>query len=254
MSVALPPLSLIASSTSSKALRLRASSRTCAPSRANFSATARPMPREAPVMSAMRSLRRCVVNRPRRGRRAASARRPFAISEPRRIFAGEAMVGELRMGVVAALIAHGLVDAVDREEGEAVGADELPHLFQRAMGGEQLVLVRRVDAVEIGMGDGRARNAHMHFACAGLAHHLHDLYRGRAAHHAVVDQHDALALDLKFVGAVLELDAELPDALLGLDEGAAHIMIADDAVFEGKPRIPANSRWPPARRNRESGR
>ncbi len=33
---------------------------------------------------------------------------------------------------------------------------------------------------------------------------------------------------------MLELDAELPDALLGLDEGAADIVIADDAVFEGQ--------------------
>ena len=81
---------------------------------------------------------------------------------------------------------------------------------------------------------GGTRNAHMHFLGAGLAHHLHDLHRGRAAHHAIVDQHDALALDLTFIGAVLQLDAELSDALLWLDEGAADIVIADDAVFERK--------------------
>ena len=81
---------------------------------------------------------------------------------------------------------------------------------------------------------GGLRNAHMHFLGAGLAHHLHDLHRGRAAHHAIVDQHDALALDLTH-WRVLQLDAELSDALLGLDEGAADIVIADDAVFERKP-------------------
>ena len=35
------------------------------------------------------------------------------------------------------------------------------------------------------------------------------------------------------VGIVLELDAERADGLGGLDEGAAHIVIADDAEFEG---------------------
>ena len=42
-----------------------------------------------------------------------------------------------------------------------------------------------------------------------------------------------LPLTCALVGAVLELHAELADALLGLDEGAADIVIADDAVFEG---------------------
>ena len=40
-----------------------------------------------------------------------------------RIVAGEAVVGELRPHRVAPLVAHGAVDAVDREEGERVGAD-----------------------------------------------------------------------------------------------------------------------------------
>src|SRR5262249_59673483 len=49
-----------------------------------------------------------------------------------------------------------------------------------------------------------------------------------------VDEHDALALYLTFVGAVLQLHAELPDTLLWLDEGAADIVIPDDAIFEGQ--------------------
>jgi hypothetical protein len=32
---------------------------------------------------------------------------------------------------------------------------------------------------------------------------------------------------------VLKLHAELPDALLGLDEGAPDLVIADDAEFKG---------------------
>ena len=41
----------------------------------------------------------------------------------------------------------------------------------------------------------------MHFLRAGVAHHLHDLARGGAAHDGVVDQHDALAVDHRAVGA-----------------------------------------------------
>ena len=64
-----------------------------------------------------------------------------------RIVAGEAMVGELRPHRIAALIAHGAVDAVDREEGERIRADELAHAFEVVGGGEQLVALGRVDAV-----------------------------------------------------------------------------------------------------------
>ena len=92
---------------------------------------------------------------------------------------------------------------------------------------------RRVDAVEVGMRDRRARDAQVHLARARLEHHLHDLLRRGAAHHAVVDQHDAVAAHGAGVGGVLELDAELADALLGLDEGAADVVVADDAELEG---------------------
>ncbi|MCY1251679.1 hypothetical protein D9M72_654700 [compost metagenome] len=66
--------------------------------------------------------------------------------------------------------------------------------------GEQLVAIRRVDAVEIRVEDHRARDPHMHFACTGLPHHLHDLHRRRATHDRIIDQNDALAFDHRAVG------------------------------------------------------
>ena len=93
-------------------------------------ATARPIPREAPVMSAMRSLSRSNSTDFGEEGELLLLRRPFAVPQPCRILAGEAMVGELGMGVVAAVKAHGLVDAVDREELQRVGADEGPHLLE----------------------------------------------------------------------------------------------------------------------------
>ena len=72
----------------------------------------------------------------------------------------------------------------------------------------------------------------MHFGGPGLAHHLHDLNGGGAAHDAVVDEYYFLALDLKLVGAVLQLDAKLPDLLFRLNEGTPHIVVSNDAKLE----------------------
>ena len=83
------------------------------------------------------------------------------------------------------------------------------------------------------MGDRRAGDAEMHLAGAGLAHHAHDLHRGGAAHEAVVDEHDALAVDDGAVGRVLQAHAELAHRLRRLDEGAADIVVADDAELVG---------------------
>ena len=47
-----------------------------------------------------------------------------------------------------------------------------------------------------------------------------------------------------------------PSARIGLgrlDEGAADIVVADDAELEGDARLPAHSRAPPARPNRAPG-
>src|SRR4051812_42088862 len=72
----------------------------------------------------------------------------------------------------------------------------------------------------------------MHFAGTGIAHHADDLFRRGAAHQRVVDQDDALAFDRRAVGRMLHAHAEFAHALGRLNEGAADIMVADDAEFE----------------------
>ena len=52
----------------------------------------------------------------------------------------------------------------------------------------------------------------MHFRGAGVAHHLHDLLGGGAAHDGIVHQHDLLALELGAVGIVLQPHAQMADA------------------------------------------
>ena len=66
-----------------------------------------------------------------------------------------------------------------------------------------------------------------------VAHHLDDLSRGGAAHDPVVDHDHALAFDEGTVDVVLELDAQVADLVARLDEGAPHVVVADDAELEG---------------------
>src|SRR5438477_8020679 len=84
------------------------------------------------------------------------------------------------------------------------------------------------------MRDRRACDPHMHLAGAGLAHHAHDFDRSGAAHERIVDQDDTLALYHRAVSGMLEPDAQLADLLRRLDEGAADIVVADDAGLVGR--------------------
>ncbi len=142
-----------------------------------------------------------------------------------------------RRGGVAAGLAHRTVEAVDRDEGQAVGADIFGHLLDAHPCGEQLGALGRVDPVEAAVPRRRRRDAHVHFAGAGIAHHLHDLEAGGAAHDRIVDQDDPLALKQGAVGIVLQLHAQVADIVRRLDEGAADIMRADDAELERHARL-----------------
>ena len=80
---------------------------------------------------------------------------------------------------------------------------------------------------------GWAGDAQVDFLGAGGPHHLHDFFRSGAAHDGIVHQHHALAHQQISNRIEFHLHAETADALFGLDEGAAHIVIADQAEFEG---------------------
>src|SRR3989344_4664131 len=222
-SVALPPTFRISSSTSSSPPTVRATRITCALSAAMPSATARPMPRDAPVMTAMRSCKRPVIQEIPSGdlgekRQLTCPLLAVAIDKRRRIVAGETMIRELRMLLVAMGETHGAIEPVHGDECQAVDADIGAHAFEVVVGSEKLVALRRVDAVEIGVGDRRACDAQMHFLRARFIHHLHDLDGGRPPHQAVVHENDALAVHDGAVRIVFELHAELANMLRRFNE------------------------------------
>ena len=69
-------------------------------------------------------------------------------------------------------------------------------------------------------------------AAPGFPEHPDDGALGVAADDRVVHHHHALAADHGFQGVELEPDAELAQRLRGLDEGAAHVGVLDEAVRE----------------------
>src|SRR6185437_5302345 len=139
-SVADWPLTLrISSSSSSKAPWVRATATTCAPASASARAAARPIPRLAPVTRAMRSFRGSAdmarslamlrLGVDQEGELAlhglVAALGDLAVQEPGRIVAGEIVVGELRLGVVALARPHGPVEALDRQEAHGIDVEDL---------------------------------------------------------------------------------------------------------------------------------
>src|SRR6266511_6048815 len=142
---------------------------------------------------------------------------------------------EAGVAEVGRVIAGGLQHAVQREVAERVRTEillDLRHLVARP---DQLLAGRRVDAVVAGPLDGRRRDAHVHLAGPGRPHHLDDLAARGAADDRVVHDDHALAVEHLAVRVELDLDPEVTDALLGLDEGAPDVVVADEPRVVGQP-------------------
>ena len=85
--------------------------------------------------------------------------------------AREAGVAILRADVVAAIFADCLVKPVDRDEGEAICLNKLPHSFDIMVRRKQFFALGRINTIKTAVPGWRARNPHMDFARARIAHH-----------------------------------------------------------------------------------
>ena len=170
----------------------------------------------------------------------------FDVDQLGRVVAGVAGVAVF----VPLVVVHRLAQRRERKIAERIGLHEAADLLDVWLEAISSLLRGRIHAVEAGRNGGRAGDAQVHFARAGLPHHAHDLAAGGAAHDGIVHQHHALALQQMAHRIELQLDAEIADGLRGLDEGAAHVMIADQRLAERQAGSRRNSRWPRRRRNR----
>src|SRR5262249_47548317 len=143
-SAASPPAARTASSVSSSPPVVRPRRISRAPSAAKRRATAAPMPRDAPVMSAARPATRPLMDLDQLGqqRELRGVGAADDVGEVGRIVAGEAGIAELRRTALAAGLAHRPVEAVDRDEGEAVDADQPAHAVDVELRREQLLALR----------------------------------------------------------------------------------------------------------------
>src|SRR5262249_55015341 len=101
---------------------------------------------------------------------------------------GDAVVAGPAGGAVAVLVAaHAGEEAVDRDVGQAVGADEAADLLRVVGRGDELAPGRGVDAVVAGGPGGRRRDAGVDLRRPGVPHYADDLLGGRAADDRIVD-------------------------------------------------------------------
>jgi len=90
--------------------------------------------------------------------------------------------------------------------------------------------VAHVDAEVTRVGDGWARDAHVHFGGAGVAQQLHQRPGSGAADQRIVDHHHSLAGEVLRECVELECHAALAEVLGGLDERSADVAVLDEAV------------------------
>ena len=77
----------------------------------------------------------------------------------------------------------------------------------------------------------------MHLARSRIAHHADDFAAGSAAHDGIVDQDDPLAFQQTAHRIQLQLHSEVAHRLFWLDEGAAHVVIANQTKAEGNAAL-----------------
>src|SRR5256714_2051755 len=119
--------------------------------------------------------------------------------------------------------------AGQRDVAEAVRPDRAADAVGVQPVGDQLGPGGEVDAVEARPLDRRRGDADVHLQGTRLAQHPDDGPLRVAPDDRVVDDHDPLAAHVVPQRVQLQPDAELADGLRGLDEGAPHVGVADQA-------------------------
>mmetsp|Transcript_9878 Transcript_9878/g.35202 ORF Transcript_9878/g.35202 Transcript_9878/m.35202 type:complete len:587 (-) Transcript_9878:80-1840(-) len=122
---------------------------------------------------------------------------------------------------------------------ESVRPEILTDLVNGLVSGDELLRGRHVHAVDVGVPDrGRSRRKVDLFG-PGSPDHLDNLGHGGSPDDGVVHQQDLLALEDRGHGVQLPPHAQLPQVLLGHDEGPAHVPILHEALPVGQPELGA---------------
>src|SRR5919109_677307 len=77
----------------------------------------------------------------------------------------------------------------------------------------------------------------MDSAGTGAPDHIDDLDRGRAPDDRIIDEDDALAVEIGSARIVLQPNAKMANLITRLDKSSPDVMVADDSQLEGQPRF-----------------
>src|SRR5438094_8972798 len=135
------------------------------------------------------------------------------------------------------IAAGGAFHPVQRQIPQRFDARMPADLLERMARGYQLGLGRRVDAVIAGTCDRRRGDAEMNFFRTGLPNHLHELAARGPPDERVVDDDDLLSCQYLQYRIELDLYLGVAGGLRGVDERAAHVVVADQRVLELQPRL-----------------
>src|SRR5262249_14162986 len=148
------------------------------------------------------------------------------------------VAGETRVTELSRVAARGLQHAFQREIAERVGADIAANLLDAMARSDQLLPRGCVGPVVAGPLDRpAAATLVVHLARAGAPDHPHVLGARRAPQDRAVDDDPPPTFQHLAHRVELHLDPEVTDALLGLDERPANIVIADEAQLVTGPGL-----------------
>ena len=123
--------------------------------------------------------------------------------------------------------------SLEIEIADGIGAEIFSDFVHRALVGEKLFGIGKVDAVIAGKFVRRTTDAHVNFLRAGLSQGDYSRAGRRAAHDRVIHDNHAFALHGLHDEIQFHAHIEVANALGGLDEGAADVVIANECRIIG---------------------
>ena len=136
----------------------------------------------------------------------------------------------------------GLDHSLHTQVSQAVQLQKFLNFRYRMLAGDQFFPGGKIDPVIAGIAMGRAADPHMDLLGPGLPEGPDPRPAGGPADDGILHDHHPLPFEHDLDRVQLHPHPEIPHALGRLDEGPAHVMIADHPHLKGKPDASANPR------------
>jgi hypothetical protein len=139
---------------------------------------------------------------------------------------------DIEVGLFEQFLAGRLNRLLDGKIPQGVRAKEIPHFFDRSVGGDQVLGDGGIDSIVTGKAVRRTGGAKMNLAGARVAQGFDNLPTGVASNDRVVDDHHPLVLQHARRGGEFQFQRRDPLFLHRLNKRPSDVMIADKAEGE----------------------